>query len=74
MNWDLKCLLYPLKIYSKYKNIDIFRVRFCKICAAMESVICCNEYKLTKLSLKSEFYLSTSILPLVWSEKQSNQM
>ena len=40
-NQDLKGLLYMFKKYSKYKNLDVFRMSFFETCAAMQSVFTC---------------------------------
>ena len=40
-NWDSKELLSLLKIYSKRKILDLFRMSFLNMCAAMQSVSTC---------------------------------
>ena len=65
-NQDLKSLLYLFKIYSECKVNRLswlFSYEFFwNVCWYAISVylLCCNEHKLMKLSMKSGFYLSSS--------------
>ena len=63
---NVKCLLYQFEIYLKCKNLDIFLCGFAKLMPLCnQPVITCfakNIIKIMKVSVKRDFYLTTSIL------------
>ena len=73
LNLDLNGLPYPFKNYSKFKNLDFFRLRFFETSAAMQSVF--TRFAVTNINwwncpwkVDSTFLF----LPLLGQEKQSN--